>query len=79
VASAGIAAFSTYLLAARFTLRRVPGFRSPAWMYFLGGFCLVVLNIAALVFGWQGASPSAVLFFTFMCGVIMFIAGMVSN
>lgn len=78
VASAGIAAFSTYLLASRFTLRRVPGLRSPAWAYFMGGFCLVVLNIAALVFGWQGAAPSAALFFTFMSGVMMFIAGMVS-
>jgi hypothetical protein len=79
VASAGIAAFSTYLLAARFTLRRVPGLRSPAWAYFLGGFCLVALNIMALVFGWQGAAPNPVFFFTFMSGVMMFIAGMVSN
>ncbi|MEW6554300.1 MAG: hypothetical protein AB1384_08455 [Actinomycetota bacterium] len=78
VASAGIAAFSAYLLTARFTLRRVPGLRSPAWAYFLGGTCLVVLNIMALVFGWQGAAPSAAFFFTFMSGVMMFIAGMVS-
>jgi hypothetical protein len=79
VASAGIAAFSAYLLAARFTSRKVPAVRSPAWAYFTGGFCLVILTIMALVFGWQGATASFVLFFTFMNGVVMFIAGMISN
>jgi putative flippase GtrA len=79
VASAGIAAFSAYLLAARFTFRVVPALRSPSWAYFMGGFCMVVLTILALVFGWQGATPSPVLFFTFMNGVLMFIAGMVSS
>ena len=78
VASAGIAAFSAYLLTARFTFRKVPALRSPSWAYFSGGFCLVILTILALVFGWQGATPSPVLFFTFMNGVVMFIAGMVS-
>ena len=79
VASAGIAALSAYLLAARFTFRKVPAFRSPTWAYFMGGFCLVILTIIALVFGWQGAAPSPVLFFTFMNGVVMFIAGMIST
>jgi hypothetical protein len=79
VASAGIAAFSTYLLAARFTLRKVPALRSPAWAYFSGGFCLVILTVMALVFGWQGAAVSPVLFFTFMSGAMLFVAGMISN
>jgi len=79
VVSAGIAAFSTYLLAARFAFRKVPAMRSPAWAYFTGGFCLVTLTIMALVFGWQGAGPSAVLAFTLLNGVVMFIAGMVTT
>jgi len=79
VASAALAAFSTYLLAARFAFRKVPALRSPTWAYFLGGSCLVILTIMALVFGWHGGTPNPVLFFAFMNGVVMFIAGMVSN
>lgn len=79
VVSAGIAAFSTWLLASRFAFRKVPAVRSPAWAYFTGGFCLVTLTIVALVFGWQGAGPSAALAFSFISGVVMFIAGMVTT
>lgn len=77
--SVAIAAFSTYILGARFAFRKVPAFRSPSWAYFLGGSSLVILTLTALVFGWQGAALSPVLFFVFMNGVVMFIAGMVSN
>jgi len=79
VVSVAIATFSTYLLSARFVFRKVPAFRSPAWAYFLGGSSLVVLTMLALVFGWQGAAVSPVLLFAFINGVVMFVAGMVSN
>jgi len=79
VAAVAVAAFSATMLTARFAFGKVPAFRSPAWAYYLGGFCLVILTVVALVFGWQGAALSPVLFFTFMNGVVMFIAGMVSN
>jgi hypothetical protein len=77
--SAAIAAFSAAMLAARFAFNRVPTFRSPTWAYYLGGSAIVILSMTALVFGWKGAALSPVLFFTFMNGVVMFIAGMVSN
>ena len=79
VAAAAVATFSAVMLTARFAFGKVPALRSPAWAYFLGGFFLVILTIMALVFGWQGATPNPVFFFTFMSGVMMFIAGMVSN
>ncbi|NPV59862.1 MAG: hypothetical protein HPY75_09385 [Actinobacteria bacterium] len=76
---AGTAAFSGLLLAARFAFQKVPGLRSPAWAYYAGGFGLVVLTIMALVFGWRDAAPTAVLFFPFMSGAVMFVAGMISG
>lgn len=76
---AGIAAFSSFLLAARFAFRKVPGLRSPAWAYYMGGFGLVILTIMALVFGWHDAAPTAALFFPFLSGAVMFVAGMISG
>jgi hypothetical protein len=76
--SVGIALFSATLLAARFAFRRVPALRSPSWAYFLGGACMIVLTMTALVFGWRGESALPVLFFMFMDGAAMFIGGMVS-
>ncbi|MDI6830369.1 MAG: hypothetical protein QME88_03435 [Actinomycetota bacterium] len=76
---AAIAAFSGMLVAARFLFQRVPGLRSPAWAYYAGGFALVVLTVMALVFGWRDAAPTAVLFFPFLSGAVLFVAGMVSG
>lgn len=79
VASAAVALFSGGLLVARFAFSKVPARRSPSWAYFLGGATIVLVTLMALVFGWQGAAAQSALFFVFMDGVVMFIAGMLSS